>query len=272
MSIRHFRVELEYDGTAFGGWQVQPGARTVQGDVERALRLLTHEEIRAQAAGRTDAGVHALGQVISFSSGSRIDARRVALGLNRYLAPDVRARRSGRVPAEFHARYSAKGKTYGYTALIDRGERPLLSRFAAAYWPDADVEAIRRAAEVMVGEKDFAAFAASGGHSGPTVRTVREVSVEVITGDSLPGPVGWREPWREETPGIRFTVIGDGFLYKMVRNMVGTLMEVGHGKRDVASVEEALVTGDRRLCGLTAPAQGLVLVGVEYGDAYPWDD
>jgi len=101
VSIRHFRVELEYDGTAFSGWQVQPGARTIQGDVERALRLLTHEDIRAHSAGRTDAGVHALGQVISFSSTSRIDAQQVALGLNRYLPSDVRARRSGKVPAEF---------------------------------------------------------------------------------------------------------------------------------------------------------------------------
>jgi len=270
VSIRHFRVELEYDGTAFSGWQVQPGARTIQGDVERALRLLTHEDIRAHSAGRTDAGVHALGQVISFSSTSRIDAQQVALGLNRYLPSDVRARRSGKVPAEFHARYSARAKTYGYKALIGRGARPLLSRYAATYWPEVDVDKMREAAALMVGKHEFAAFAASGRQPGPTVRTVHEVAIEVVSGEALPGPVGWSPPWAEETPAIRFTVIGGGFLYKMVRNMVGTLMEVGQGKMDAGSVAQALETGDRRFCGTTAPAQGLVMVGVDYGDAYPW--
>lgn len=272
MSVRHFRVELEYDGTGFSGWQVQPGARTVQGDVEQALRLLTHEEVRVHAAGRTDAGVHALGQVISFSSRTRIDARQVALGLNRYLPADVRARRSDKVPAEFHARFSAQGKTYGYTALIERGNRPLLSRFAASYGPDVDVERMREAAALMVGEHEFAAFAASGGHAGLTVRTVYSFSVDVIEGAGLPGPLGWPGVWGDNTTGVRFVVTGSGFLYKMVRNMVGTLMEVGQGKIGIDSVVQALATGDRQFCGTTAPAQGLVLVGVDYGDAYPWSE
>ena len=264
MSIRHFRVELEYDGTAFSGWQVQPGARTIQGDVERALRLLTHEDIRAHSAGRTDAGVHALGQVISFSSTSRIDAQQVALGLNRYLPSDVRARRSGKVPAEFHARYSARAKTYGYTALIGRGARPLLSRYAATYWPEVDVDKMREAAALMVGKHEFAAFAASGRQPGPTVRTVHEVAIEVVSGEALPGPVGWSPPWAEETPAIRFTVIGGGFLYKMVRSLAGALVAAGEGKLTPAKIREILASRTRTNVVLTAPPQGLFLEKVFY--------
>jgi tRNA pseudouridine38-40 synthase len=272
VSLRRFRVELEYDGTDFSGWQVQPGVRTVQGEVERALGLLSHQEIRVHAAGRTDAGVHALGQVISLEMACSIGGDQLALGLNRYLPPDVRAVRSEEVAEEFHARYSAEAKRYGYTAVIHRGARPLLSRFAGAYWPGPDVDKMKLAAQAFVGEHEFAAFAASGRQPGPTRRRVTEVRVWEAESMELPGPLTWGGSGEDEPRAVKFVVAGEGFLYKMVRNMVGTLMEVGLGKRDVESISKALATGDREDCGKTAPACGLVLVGVDYGDAYPWQD
>lgn len=265
MTERVIRVELEYDGTEFAGWQVQPGLRTVQGEVERALHLLTHEETRVHAAGRTDAGVHALGQVVSFPTRSGIPGERFAPGLSRFLAADAVAKRSSEEPQGFHARYSAVGKTYRYVALLCRGRRPVTGRHVWEVWPPPDPGPMREAAEAAAGEHDFEPFAASGRMPGSTVRRLTEASVtEVGAGEDGPlGPVGGER-------AAVFVFRGNGFLYKMVRNLVGTLVEIGQGKRSRDAVSEALRSGDRRHVGQTAPAKGLTLVGVEYPPELDW--
>jgi len=262
---RVVRVELEYDGTEFAGWQVQPELRTVQAEVERALYLLTHEETRVHAAGRTDAGVHALAQVISFPTRSTVPGERFAPGLNRFLPADVAAKRSSDAPDGFHARYSAWGKVYRYAVLLCRGRRPVCARQAWEVWPAPDAGPMRAASADLVGEHDFEPFAASGRKPGSTVRRVTEASVtEVVAGDNGPlGPAGGES-------AIVFVFRGNGFLYKMVRNVVGTLIEIGQGKRSADAISEALRTGDRRHVGRTAPAKGLVLVGVEYPPELSW--
>lgn len=250
MSARVIRVVLEYDGTGFAGWQIQPDMRTVQKEVEEALERLTGSGCRVHAAGRTDAGVHALGQVVSFTTESRLEVDRFVPGLNRFLPADIVAKKADEAPPGFHARYSAVSKTYEYRCVVCRGRRPLAGRTAWEVWPPPDVAAMSLAARELLGTHDFAAFAASGRMPGPTVRTMRRALVEEIeTGGD---------------PGLSLTFTADGFLYKMVRNIVGTLIEVGQGKRTVEAVRDALLLGRRELSGPTAPAKGLTLIGVDY--------
>ncbi len=255
--MRAIRACLEYDGTGYSGWQVQPNARTIQAEVEEALHNLTRERTRVHAAGRTDAGVHALGQVMSFTTETTIPADRFAPGLNRFLPAAIRVLWSDEVPSSFHARYSASGKVYEYRAMVHRGLRPLVSRYCWLVWPEPDVEVMRAAAEPLAGEHDFAAFAASGRMPGSTVKTLERVVVESVAGATL-GPA------LSEDRALRFEFEGTGFLYKMVRNIVGTLVEIGRGARDPADVVKALETGDPAYRGATAPPEGLVLVRVLY--------
>ena len=243
--MRSFRLTLAYDGTEFHGWQIQPGLRTVQGTLEASLdHLDLRQRTRSAGAGRTDAGVHARGQVASFSAETRLPARALAPLLKRHLPPDVRVLDAAEVGATFHARHSATGRRYTYRLLWR--EDLLWERFA---WRPARAvapDALERAIRVLEGEHDFAAFQASGGAPGRTVcRMMR---------------AGWA-PWEG---GVRLDMIADHFLYHMVRNIVGTVLEAAATADPAAWLRAVLAARDRGAGGVTAPACGLTLEEVFY--------
>jgi tRNA pseudouridine38-40 synthase len=246
-----WKLVLAYDGSEFFGWQVQPDRVTVQGELRDALARVTGELVLPQGAGRTDAGVHALGQVASVALAAPIPEANLLRALNRTLPPSVRVLEARRVDPDFHARHSARGKTYEYR--IDRREicPPWLARYVYAYSAPLDVDAMKRAAGRIVGEHDFASFAAGETEPGPrgTVRTV--VSSE----------------WSQVDGLLVYRVRGDGFLHHMVRNLVGTFLEVGRGNFLEAEIEGILAARSRAAAGPTAPARGLFLVRVEYPES-----
>ena len=243
--MRTFRLTVAYDGTEFHGWQVQPGLRTVQGALEEALdRLPVTERTRVSGAGRTDAGVHARGQVASFSAGTTLPVRALVPLLERHLPDDLRIESAAETSADFHARHSARARHYAYRLLSKRDV--LLGRFAwlPRHAPPADALVV--ATRVLEGEHDCSAFQASG---GPPVRPVCRIV---------------RASWSAWEGGWRMDVIADHFLYHMVRNIVGTALAVAAAADPGAAMLEVLASRDRRRAGLTAPACGLTLVQVFY--------
>jgi tRNA pseudouridine38-40 synthase len=243
-----YRAVVEYDGTNFCGLQFQAGVRTVAGELERALRTIFAEDVKISAAGRTDAGVHATGQVISFRSDRAFPLERLALALNANLPDDVSVRAADLVPNGFSARFDAEARTYEYRIL----NRPLPSaverRFAHHVHRPFDLEVARRAAAGLVGEHDFAAFCGVAPERGGTVRTIHSIEIARL-GDRI---------------GLR--IAARGFLHRMVRICVGTLVEIATGRRDPDDIPAILASQDRRRAGYTAPAEGLFLVGVRYAD------
>jgi tRNA pseudouridine38-40 synthase len=254
-----YRITLAYDGTDFQGWQAQrPGARTVQGEVERALaRLAGNQRVAVHGAGRTDAGVHALGQVASFELPRDIPPDELLRALNGLLGEDVRVVDADRAPAGFHARKSARSKTYRY--LLDTGGAALPQRRRTVThtpWP-LDESLVERAARIYVGRRDFASLASSGGSVKTTERTVKRSDARFV-------------PRRDGVRGERtlvYEVEADGFLRKMVRSMVGGLLAVGRGALGVDDLARALEARDRRCWPAPAPACGLTLVRVDYPPA-----
>lgn len=246
--MRYLKITLAYEGTAYAGWQVQPGSHgpTIQGKVEEALAFLTGEKIRVVAAGRTDAGVHARGQVISFTTHSRIPVERWPWALNSVLPEDIVALEAVEVGPDFHARFSAKSKTYRYT--IDNGIFPdvFKRKFAWHVRYPLDLQAMEKAALYLVGRHDFRSFAAAGRPVKNFEREVKDVC------------------WLKEGPFIHFEITADGFLYNMVRIIVGTLVEIGLGRRRPEDMEVILAGRKRSLAGPTAPAHGLCLMRVDY--------
>ncbi len=234
---------MAYDGTAYAGFQMQPNAPTVQGELERVLAVMCGEPVRIAGAGRTDAGVHASGQVIDLRTTSGLGAEELERGVNALLPEDIAI--SGLEPAEdsFHARFSATGRTYEYRIRNAAVRDPLWAR--REYWHpgELDVAAMRAAAAQLVGRHDFAAFAS--GESGE--RTVK------------------RAEWSGEGSVLRFEIESDAFLRGMVRGIVGTLLWTGRGKLTVERFGEVLRAGDRALAGPSAPAKGLCLMAVRYG-------
>jgi len=263
-TVTNWKVTLSYDGGGFHGWQVQPGRSTVQGTLAAVLEEMTGEQVLPQGSGRTDAGVHALGQVASFWLEAPIPAENLARALNRGLPPSIRVLGVESVGAEFHARHSAVRKTYEYR-IFERKiegevEERICSPFVAPYAWDCrwglDMESMQGAAAMLLGTHDFTSFAAvdpdaaqrleeTSGRVNP-VKTI-EVS-EVVREGGL----------------LKYRVRGSGFLHHMVRNIVGTLVEVGRGSLAVEDVARVLGARDRSAAGPTAPAQGLFLVSVEY--------
>jgi tRNA pseudouridine38-40 synthase len=280
-----FKLTLAYDGTEFSGWQRQPDRRTVQAEVERAWLEITGETVRVTAAGRTDAGVHALGQVVGVESATRIEPAALVLALNARMPEDVAVRGVESAPDSFHATTDAQRKRYRYTIFNDF-RRSVFSRRYAWHVPTRlDVPAMHAAAQHLVGTHDFESFQSAGSHRESTVRTLFAVDVNARDSHSAPhltsplapgaspGFPSPAPPWRNPTPVlgadesaalVAIEVEGDGFLYNMVRSIAGTLVEVGRGKREAAWVAEVLAARDRTQAGQTAPAQGLTLLWVAY--------
>lgn len=243
---RRFRLTIEYDGTAYCGWQRQINGPSVQETLEQALCTLTQERVSVTGSSRTDAGVHALGLCAHFDSATRIPAQKLAFALNTLLPPDIRVRESGLAPEGFHARYSACGKLYRYAFYNARHDCAIGRQYAAHIPLPMDERLMDEEAQALLGTHDFAAFAASGSVAKSTVRTI----------------VGARVT--REGERVTLCVMGDGFLYNMVRIIAGTLAEIGTGKRAPGAIARAIETGDRLALGQTAPARGLTLVRVFY--------
>ena len=259
MSWLNWKLTTEYDGRPFCGWQRQPRARSVQGELEKALSIIRRETIGVVGAGRTDAGVHAAGQVAHFKSAEPLEPHRLRWQLNGVLPDEIIVTEIKLVPDDFHARFSATARTYSYFIL----NRPSPSPFRRhhSWWiaKDFDIEAARRAAAFLVGVHDFAAFTVA--KDGPTVRDVRGIDV-FLESDALTFGAVSRE---EAGLGlIRLRITANAFLHHMVRLIVGTLAEVAVGKRTPDSVAKILTGGDVRATGARAPAKGLWLERVDY--------
>jgi len=252
------KLTLEYDGAPFVGWQVQPNGPSVQGVLQEAIERLCGSPVRVTGAGRTDAGVHARAQVASLEAPRELPLSAWSSGLNAHLPAEISCVRAEQAPPGFDARRWARGKRYVYEILRAQVRSPLLRGRVWEIRRPLDTEAMRIAAGALCGRHDFSGFRAADCPAKTTVREVRRLDVEV----ERVGPDAER---------VRLTIEATAFLKHMVRNIAGTLVEVGHGKRDRASIEELLVTGDRTRAGPTAPAHGLCLDEVFYlpGNADP---
>ncbi len=245
-------LKIAYDGTSYAGWQRQKNALSVQEALENALQAALGVEKRITASGRTDAGVHAAGQVCHFDGDFTVPPARMPDCLNAHLPPDIRVIEGWQADENFDSNRSAKRKTYRYSLYVAERDMPLKERYAVRVESAPDLETLQKAAKLMEGERDFKAFCAAGSSVKTTVRTVYEMRVE--EGESL----GSRD--------LHIYVTGNGFLYNMVRTMVGELLDIASGKRTEESLLTAFENGDRGLLGKTMPAKGLTLLEVNYGE------
>ncbi|MBV8074715.1 MAG: tRNA pseudouridine(38-40) synthase TruA [Candidatus Eremiobacteraeota bacterium] len=251
-ALTTYRLVVEYDGTEFHGFQVQPGIRTVGGELEGALCALFHTQIALAAAGRTDAGVHASGQVVSFKSERDFPVGRLALALNSALPPDLSVREAALVEDGFSARFDAHERIYEYLILNRTMPSALTARWAHHVHRPLDDALLATAAQDLVGHHDFVAFCGVLPDFGGTARTLNAVEVE------------------RDGELVRIRLRAESFLHRMVRVAVGTLVEIATGRRDPADIPRILNGRDRREAGYTAPAAGLFLAGVRYAgfDSY----
>lgn len=263
--MRNIRLTVAYDGTNYVGWQVQPNGPSIQSTIEAAIRKLTGEGVKLLSAGRTDSGVHALGQVASFRTDSPIPADRFALALQKFLPTDIVLRDASEVPLDFHATYSAVQKRYRY--VIHNGPRhsPFLRRFAWHCHGPIDSAAMHEAGQVLVGTHDFRSFESHWPNKATSVRTVKEVTVRRQNFCPLWYDADGPAPSTDNSGDyIWLEIVADGFLYNMVRAIVGTLVPTGRGRWNGSDVQRILECMDRSQAGDTAPAHGLYLVKVDY--------
>lgn len=246
--MKNFKLILEYDGTDFCGWQFQPGQRTVQGHLEEQIKKIFKKDIHCIASGRTDSGVHALGQVAHFKADTHMKPAQIHRALNAFLDRDVSVSKVQYVPLDFHAQYSVKDKTYRYTILNRRYPSAFWRNKAYFYPHELNLTLMRQAARLIKGRHDFKCFQAASERSKvkDTVRNITQLSI-VKEGDF-----------------IHISVTSNGFLYRMVRNIVGTLLAVGSGKISKDIIPELLKAKNRKLSPPTAPGQGLCLMRVRY--------
>lgn len=243
---RNIKLIVEYDGTDFHGWQIQPGRRTVQGVLEEKLRTLLQEAVRPIGAGRTDAGVHAVGQVAHVRTHTGLSSDRIRHDLNSLLPEDIAVRDVEDVPLDFHARFDARSRRYRY--CISRCRRAIGRKYSWYVSYNMDVERIREASSILLGRHDFTSFCVATSRPDRPFCTVTECQ------------------WTEEEEQIRLDITADRFLHSMVRVIVGTMVDVGRGRRSVEDVEAILRAKDRSQAGATAPAQGLCLMEVRYNN------
>lgn len=248
---------LEYDGSAYAGWQIQPNGPSVQGELEQALSRISGDRVKVIGAGRTDAGVHALGQVAAFRTGSRLEPGVLMRALNAGTPSDIRVLALERAPDDFHPRFSAKGKRYVYFIQNQPFSSVFLGPWAWRVPAHLDLSAMRKALSGLIGRHDFSCFRASGCASKSPIRTISKAEVELIDNPDFFG-------FKLDVPLIRILVEGDGFLRHMVRNIAGLAVEVGRGRTAPGDVDAIRRSGDRRLSGPTAPAHGLFLESVIY--------
>ena len=277
-ATQNWKLTLAYDGTDFSGWQIQPGERTVQGELQAALRRVCAEAPLPQGSGRTDAGVHALGQVASFELRAGIPPANLQLALNRTLPPSIRVLESKTMPSTFHARHSTLAKTYEYRVFRNPVCPPFLARYVhACSWP-MNFDLLQRSALLFEGQHNFRSFAATD----PDL-AVRKAEARLAAQAEAGSPSPYPPPPPEKQGSIRviyssvweqrslddgelliYRVRGNGFLHHMVRNLVGTMLDVGRGYMEIDRIPKILKTGARAAAGPTAPAQGLYLHSVEY--------
>jgi|SRR5687767_8553155 len=250
----NYKLLLQYDGTDFHGWQSQDGLRTVQGELERALSLIEGRSVNVFGSGRTDAGVHAEGQVANVEIQREISAQKLRSAINGNVGKDVRVLEAEVVSSEFHARYSALEKTYVYRIMNASVMSPFWSRYAHHEARPLDLAQMQAAAELFLGKHDWTAFSAAQSDVEDRVRTITNLEISERLDERSHGTL------------IQIRVSADGFLRYMVRAIAGTLMAVGRGELDRSAVGEAIETGVRPLIAATAPACGLTLLTVKYSD------
>jgi tRNA pseudouridine38-40 synthase len=245
MPKRNIRLNLSFDGTAYCGWQIQKNQSTIQGTVSEAISRITGERIRLTGSGRTDAGTHARSLIANFLTHSPIDPARLAAALNRILPRDIRVLSARYVPVAFHARRDAEAKIYRYQIYLGAIQPPHLRREFFHFPYPVDFRKMEEAANNFIGEHDFASFS----KSPPLPNTIRTI---------------FRCELKKHGRCLILTVEGNGFLHHMVRNMAGTLLEVGRGSMRLHEFQELFVKRDRKFAGFTAPAHGLILLKVKY--------
>ncbi len=248
----NFKLLIQYDGTDFHGWQMQENQRTVQGELERTLSLLEDADVKVVGSGRTDAGVHAEGQVANVRLKRPFTPDQLRTAINGNLWRDVRVMKVEKAADDFHARFSAKAKTYSYRVVNAPVMSPFWLRFAHHEARFLDVGRMNDAARLFLGEHDWTAFSAARSDVENRVRTIKNFTVESF----------WDA--RSNSSVIEFRISGNGFLRYMVRSIVGTMLEVGRGEKDSDTILTAIIGGDRDLAGKTAPANGLTLMKVDY--------
>ena len=249
----NYKFLIQYDGTDFHGWQVQENSRTIQGELERVVSMLVDRPVAVVGSGRTDAGVHAEGQVANLHlEDGKFTPGKLKYAINGNLWRDIRIMETEAAPDEFHARFSAKRKTYIYRVINTPIMSPFWRRFAAHESRPLDVGRMNDVARLFLGEHDWTAFASAKSDGESRVRTVFDFTVESL--------------WDSRARGvlIEFRITASGFLRYMVRSIIGTMLEVGRGEKDFDTIQTAIVTGDRDLAGKTAAAQGLTLFRVDY--------
>lgn len=244
--MRNIKLTIEYDGKCYNGWQKQPNKLNIQGEIERAIYNITKEEVDLIGSGRTDAGVHALGQVANFKTNSEISIEKLPLAINSQLKNSIVIKEAEEVDERFHSRYNAKHKTYRYIINNSKCGTAIYRNLEYSYPFKLDVEKMKQASKYFEGEHDFKAFKSSGTSSKNSVRTIYKAIV------------------KQEGEKIIIELTGNGFLYNMVRIISGTLLDVGLGKIRAEEIPEKIESKDRQRAGKTLPAHGLYLVEVKY--------
>lgn len=244
--MKRIKLVVAYDGTAYNGWQFQPGVRTIEGELNRCLSELLSEDIRVIGASRTDSGVHALCNIAVFDTNTRIPGEKISYALNQRLPEDIRIRQSGEVAADFHPRHCSSRKTYEYRILNAAFPVPTRRLYTHFTYVPLDVELMKEGASYLIGEHDFKSFCSAAAAAETTVRTILDIQVE------------------KEGSEISIKVCGSGFLYNMVRIIAGTLLEIGRGSYPPEHMKNILEAKDRQAAGPTAPACGLTLIQYEF--------
>jgi tRNA pseudouridine38-40 synthase len=248
----NYKLLIQYDGTDFHGWQVQENDRTIQGELERVIGMLDDTEVSVVGSGRTDAGVHAEGQVANVMVRRQFTPDKLRAAINGNLWRDIRILKAEHAPDEFHARFSAKKKTYLYRIVNAPVMSPFWRRYAHHEHKALDIAAMTRAARLLLGEHDWTAFASARSDGESKIRTVLDCTIDS------------RWDARATANILEFRITANGFLRYMVRSIIGTLIEVGRGEKDSDTMQTAIVSGDRSLAGKTASAHGLTLLKVDY--------
>lgn len=243
--MNNIKLVIEYDGTDYAGWQQQKKQKTVLGTLKQAIEKAVNEKVKLHGAGRTDSGVHAIGQVADFKTKSTVPTSKLAHAINYFLPEDIVVKSARKVPDSFHSRYSAKSKTYRYTILNNTTDSVLNRNFHYRIIMNLDIEKMKKAANALIGKHDFSTFKSKSSVIN-NVRTIKKLEI------------------REKGKYLYITVEANGFLYKMVRSIVGTLLDVGKGTMTITEFKRALKSRDRSLAGDSVLAKGLCLIRVKY--------